>query len=601
MPEPGSKTILLVEDETIIAMSERLLLEKAGYRVVVSPTGEDALKLVREAEAVDLVLMDIDLGEGMDGTDAAERILEIRALPVVFLTSHSEKEMVDRVKGITRYGYVLKSSGKFVLLESISMAFELFDAHRAMADEIEIRAKAEDHLAERNTFIETILDNLPIGLAVNYIDEGRAVYMNRRFQEIYGWPEEILTDIARFFEHVYPDPEYRAQITGRVMEDIASGDPARMHWEDIRISRQDGSTAVVSATNIPIHEQNFMISTVEDVTERATTSELYRNIVRTATEGFLLIGPRGRIVDANDAYCGMTGYNYEELDELSVSDIEAAERPEETQVHIRKILAEGSDRFLSRHRRKDGSVLDVDVSVTAVPAARDLMVCFVRDATESQAARNALSQDNRSLQEELVQRDALNREINHRIKNNLSLIAGLLRLKEDSLPEGVYLSDVVHRIDAIRILYDRLQLDDSESQVDLGHYLSNLLGHLFASLSPEPVALEVSAEKLSVSPRMAVPLGIIATEIATNAVKHGFDQGGPRRFTAEVSAGKSTCSLKLSNSGAPFPENVELREVDSLGMKIVLGLVEQLGGSLVLDRTPETIFEIRFPREEGLA
>jgi PAS domain S-box-containing protein len=599
--ETGSKTILLVEDEAIVAISERLLLEKAGFRVLVSSTGEDALELFREDESVDLVLMDIDLGAGIDGTEAAERMLEIRELPVLFLTSHSEKEMVDRVKGITRYGYVLKSSGKFVLLESISMAFELFEAHRAMAEEIDIRANAEALLAERTTFIETILDNLPIGLSVNYIDEGRAVYMNRRFQEIYGWPNGVLTNIAHFFEHLYPDPEYRAQVAGRVMEDIASGDPARMHWEDIRITREDGTTAVVSATNIPIYEQNFMISTVEDVTERATTSELYRNIVRTATEGFLLVGPRGRIVEANDAYRRMTGYTAEDLARLSVSDIDAAERPEETGDHIRRILDEGSDRFLSRHRRKDGSILDVDVSVTAAPAAGDLMVCFVRDASEAQAAQNALSQDNRALQEELVQREVLNREINHRIKNNLSLITGLLRLKQDGLPPDVDLSDVVHRIDAIRILYDRLQLGDSVSEVDFGRYLSDLLGHLFESLSPEPVALEVSADALSVSPRRAVPLGIITVEIATNAVKHAFGAGVPRRFTAKVSVGESTCSLKLSNSGTPFPEDVELGEVESLGMRIVLGLVDQIGGTLVLHRTPETTFQIQFPRKESLA
>lgn len=601
MLETGSKTILLVEDEAIVAIGERLLLEKAGFTVLVSPTGEDALALFREDESVDLVLMDIDLGAGIDGTEAAERILEIRELPVVFLTSHSEKEMVDRVKGITRYGYILKSSGKFVLLESISMAFELFDAHRAMAEEIEIRTKAEALLAERNTFIETILDNLPIGLAVNYIDEGRAVYMNRRFQEIYGWPKDVLTNIAHFFEHVYPDPEYRAQVAGRVMEDIASGDPAQMHWEDIRITREDGTTAVVSATNIPIYEQNFMISTVEDVTDRATTNELYRNIVRTATEGFLLVGPRGRIVEANDAYCRMTGYTRQELTALSISDIEAAERPEEIEAHLGRILSHGSDRFLTRHRQKDGSILDVDVSVTAVPAAGDLMVCFVRDASEAQAARNALSQDNRALQEELVQRDVLNREINHRIKNNLSLITGLLRLKQDGLPADVDLSDVVHRIDAIRILYDQLQLGDSVSQVSFGPYLSDLLGHLFASLSPDPVALEVFADELSVSPRRAVPLGIIAVEIATNAVKHAFGGGVARRFTAKVSVGESTCSLKLSNSGTPFPEDVVLENVESLGMRIVLGLVEQLGGTLLLERKPETTFEIRFPREEPLA
>lgn len=73
--------------------------------------------------------MDIDLGRGIDGTEAATRILEQRRVPIVFLTSHAEREVVDRVKGITRYGYVVKNSGPFVLVESVHMGLELFEAH----------------------------------------------------------------------------------------------------------------------------------------------------------------------------------------------------------------------------------------------------------------------------------------------------------------------------------------------------------------------------------------------------------------------------------------------------------------------------------------
>lgn len=129
------------------------------------------------------------------------------------------------------------------------------------------RREAEAALAERNTFIGTILDNLPIGLAVNYMDEGTATYMNRKFTEIYGWPKEDLADIADFFERVYPDPAYRKEVMDRVVEDMESGDPERMFWENVHITRKDGSRGWVTARNIPIPEQNFMISTVWDVTE----------------------------------------------------------------------------------------------------------------------------------------------------------------------------------------------------------------------------------------------------------------------------------------------------------------------------------------------
>ncbi len=132
--QPRKEKILLVEDEAIVALAEKRLLEESGYSVLRAESGEDAVTLAVEDSSVALVLMDIDLGDGIDGTEAARQILSKRELPVVFLTGHQEKEMVERVKGITRYGYVLKTAGEFVLLESISMAFELFEAHRQSSE-----------------------------------------------------------------------------------------------------------------------------------------------------------------------------------------------------------------------------------------------------------------------------------------------------------------------------------------------------------------------------------------------------------------------------------------------------------------------------------
>ncbi len=122
-------------------------------------------------------------------------------------------------------------------------------------------------LLEKNILIQTILDNLPIGLALNKFDGGSATYMNKKFQEIYGWPYESIHDIEDFYKKIYPDEAYRNSIVNRVLADIESGDPDRLHWEGITITRQDGSKGVINAVNIPITEQNTMISTVMDLTD----------------------------------------------------------------------------------------------------------------------------------------------------------------------------------------------------------------------------------------------------------------------------------------------------------------------------------------------
>jgi PAS domain S-box-containing protein len=126
----NSKSILLVEDEVLIAVTEKMELEKYGYIVQHVTTGEKAVEtIIDNAFPADVILMDIDLGSGIDGTQAAEQILNYKDIPIVFLSSHTEPEVVEKTEKITSYGYVVKNSGIVVLDASIKMALKLFDAN----------------------------------------------------------------------------------------------------------------------------------------------------------------------------------------------------------------------------------------------------------------------------------------------------------------------------------------------------------------------------------------------------------------------------------------------------------------------------------------
>lgn len=149
------KTILLVEDDVLISMATTLTIKGFGYKVISAYSGEEAVETALSSEQIDLILIDLGLGKGIDGTEAARQILGEKIIPIVFLTSHPEQEYVDKVKEITRYGYLLKNSGDFVLRSSIEMAFELFEANRQMAEEILQRAYAEKLLQQRTEALST--------------------------------------------------------------------------------------------------------------------------------------------------------------------------------------------------------------------------------------------------------------------------------------------------------------------------------------------------------------------------------------------------------------------------------------------------------------
>ncbi|MFN2260754.1 MAG: PAS domain S-box protein [Psychroflexus sp.] len=132
--------------------------------------------------------------------------------------------------------------------------------------DISRQKKIEFEVQERNEFIHHILENLPIGIATNKIDTEETQFINQRFFEIYGWTLDDVHNISHFFEKVYPDPAYREKIQKQVLVDIASGDPKQMQWNGVEIMTKSGEKKIINAKNIPVYEQNLMISTVTDVT-----------------------------------------------------------------------------------------------------------------------------------------------------------------------------------------------------------------------------------------------------------------------------------------------------------------------------------------------
>jgi len=114
---------------------------------------------------------------------------------------------------------------------------------------------------------KTIFESLPIGIAVNTIDDNKSVYFNEKFYDIYGWSQKDIPDVDTYLLKAYPDAAYRKEIYEKVIGGIASGNPKKMSWPGIRIMTKAGEKKIITATNIPLHQQNLMISTVVDTTD----------------------------------------------------------------------------------------------------------------------------------------------------------------------------------------------------------------------------------------------------------------------------------------------------------------------------------------------
>jgi PAS domain S-box-containing protein len=132
-----------------------------------------------------------------------------------------------------------------------------------------------------------------------------------------------------------------------------------------------------------------VLATIAVASQRRRTRFL-RSILETAQDGFWMLDSSGRILLVNDATCALSGYRRKELLEMTVADLEVVERPEDVKAHLDRVAGAGSERFLTRHRRKDGTLIDVEVSVQAVPRMRGRAVAFLRDITERKRGEAAL-------------------------------------------------------------------------------------------------------------------------------------------------------------------------------------------------------------------
>ncbi|HEO71854.1 MAG TPA: transporter substrate-binding domain-containing protein, partial [Candidatus Hydrogenedentes bacterium] len=131
----------------------------------------------------------------------------------------------------------------------------------------QVRARTRE-LREQETFLRTVLDNLPVGVAVNSVESGVTFdYMNDLFAKIYRTSREALSVPDAFWHAVYGDDRFSHEMRRRVLDDCASGDPERMVWTDVPLAHEGEETTYITARNTPIHGTALMISSVWDVTE----------------------------------------------------------------------------------------------------------------------------------------------------------------------------------------------------------------------------------------------------------------------------------------------------------------------------------------------
>ncbi|MEI7813791.1 MAG: PAS domain S-box protein [Coriobacteriia bacterium] len=259
--------------------------------------------------------------------------------------------------------------------------------YRLTFDDISERANTTESLrASEARYRSLFEDNHAVMLLIDPAS-GAIVDVNPAACSWYGWSRKEMLTMRIDQINTLSSAEISAEM------ELATTKQRRVF--NFRHRWADGTIRDVEVYSGPIKVQGkaLLYSLVQDVTERKQaearlreSAEQHEAVLQTAMDGFWLVSAAGRLLEVNEAYSRMSGYSIEELLTMGVSDLESTETAAETAAHIASITALGADRFESRHRRKDGTVIDVESSTQLVVGGGGEITAFLRDITELKVA-----------------------------------------------------------------------------------------------------------------------------------------------------------------------------------------------------------------------
>ena len=242
---------------------------------------------------------------------------------------------------------------------------------------------------------ESSFRNNPALMAISSIPEMKFLDVNAAFLTTMGYCREDVIGKTSIELDLFPDSVQQAKLGEQLQRDG--------HVEDceLYVRHKNGRllTGLFSGVLINNDGQQFMLTVMLDITDRKQaegklrkSEERHRDIIRTSMDGYLRVDEKGFIREVNETYCSMSGYGTQELLGMHISDLNINETQEASLRRIRELMKNGESRFESRHRRKNGSPFEIEVSVQYHPSEGGYFIVFLHDITRRKQAELALSE-----------------------------------------------------------------------------------------------------------------------------------------------------------------------------------------------------------------
>jgi PAS domain S-box-containing protein len=322
------------------------------------------------------------------------------------------------------------------------------------------------------------------------------------------------------------------------------------------------------------------------------SEERFKMLFEGSHAPMLLINPdNGEIIEANLAASKFYGYDLKTIRSMNIGEINQLSDKEIFEA--RKMARKKGRYFVFPHKLAGGEIRTVEIFSSPIQyGERIILFSIINDITEREVADKALK-------ESLKEKETLIREIHHRVKNNMQIISSLLNLQIQSEEQdeiiGV-LQESQGRIKSMAIVHEKLYQSDSLSNINLKDYFSSLVSSILRTYGKgdRHISWEVKVGVVYLGIDTVIPLGLIINELVTNSVKYAFPNNKKGKIMIKLEIEGDLYVLTVSDDGVGIPENIKPENTDTLGLQLVISLIDQIDGEYDLNQTKGTEYIIKF-------
>jgi PAS domain S-box-containing protein len=468
-------------------------------------------------------------------------------------------------------------------------------------------AEIERALRQSEERFRRVVESAPNAMVM--IDaSGRIDMVNAQAERLFGYQREEL--LGQSVEILVPD-RFRGQHPG--LRRSFFGDPKSRPMgvgRDLYGLRKNGSEFPVEIGLNPIETGDgvMVLSAIVDLSGRKRMEERFKRVVEFAPNAMVMINDHGRIEMVNAQTETLFGYDRGELLGQPV-EILVPQRLRERHPELRRsFFGDPKSRPMGVGRdlyavRKNGTEFPVEIGLNPIETDEGTMVLSSIVDISDRKQREQL------VQQALKEKDILLGEIHHRVKNNLHIIHSLLDLQSARITDaGVQemLRESQNRIRSMALIHQTLYESKDFAGVDFATFLDTLIPTLISSYGIDPfrIALSIQADDVKLPINLAIPCGLMVNELVSNALKHAFPDNRSGEIAVTLHAEPKPDSpgelvvLSIGDDGVGLAASVDIETSETLGLRLVLLLTDQLHGTLDIHRAGPTRFTITFPLVE---